>query len=301
LSQVLVTGGAGFLGRHVVRALAAAGHRVRALARQPAPDASAAPVEWVAGDMTDRAVLERSLAGVETVAHLACTTVPQTSEEDRVYDLRSNVESTLLLAECAQRAGVKRFVFASSGGTLYGQPRTLPIPEEHPLQPLCSHGVMKLAIESYLRVVGHLTGLEAVALRMGNAYGPGQVPVKPQGFIGKLAQCVRSREVVEVWGDGNVVRDFVYVEDVARAFLCAVSGAVPSGAYNIGSGEGTSVAQILAVAEEILGATIPVRWRPGRALDVKENVLDIGKATRLLGWSPRTCLRDGLRKTLIDT
>lgn len=298
MADVVVTGGAGFLGRHIVRAIAAAGHRVRVIDRLPPREGLVPGIEFVAGDVGDRDVLERTLAGAAAVVHLACTTVPQTSEEDRAYDLRSNVEPALLLMECAHKAGVRRFVFASSGGTIYGEPQTVPIAEDHPLLPLCSHGVMKLAIESYLHVYQRLKGLEGIALRMGNPYGPGQGVAKPQGLIGVLAQRLRAGEEVEVWGDGSVVRDFVFVEDVAEAFAHVVSGAGHAGAYNIASGQGHSVAQILAVVEEVLGRPIPVRRLAGRAVDVSVNVLDIAKARRELGWSPRTALAEGITKTL---
>jgi UDP-glucose 4-epimerase len=298
MSSVVVTGGAGFLGWHISRALADAGHSVRVLDRFQPRGGLHSEIEIVIGDVGDRDVLERVLNGADVVVHLACTTIPQTSEEDRIYDLRSNVEPALALLECACRAGVRRFVFASSGGTIYGQPRVVPIPEDHPLTPLCSHGVMKLTIEHYIRVYQRLRRLEGIALRMGNPYGPGQATAKPQGFIAVMSQRARSGEEIELWGDGRVIRDFVYVEDVAQAFVRVVSGAGSEGAYNIGSGEGHSLTQVLSIAEQVLGRKVAVRHLAARAIDVATNVLDISKAARDLGWVPRTTLFDGIRKML---
>jgi UDP-glucose 4-epimerase len=299
MARVVVTGGAGFLGRHIVRGLSEAGERVCVLDRLPPREAFPAGVEVVAGNVAERDVVERTLYGADAVVHLACTTVPQTSEEDRLHDLRSNLEPSLALLDRAVAAGVRRFVFASSGGTVYGIPTRTPIPEDHPTRPANSHGAMKLAVEGYLWSCGSLTGLETYALRMSNPYGPGQASAKPQGFIGVLARRVRSGEHVEIWGDGSVVRDFVFVEDIARAFVRCVQGSAPPGPYNIGSGRGHSLREVVALAEKAVGAPIPVRFLPARRFDVPSNVLDVSRARTQLGWEARTPLAEGLRKTLV--
>jgi UDP-glucose 4-epimerase len=133
---------------------------------------------------------------------------------------------------------------------------------------------------------------------MSNPYGPGQASAKPQGFIGVLARRVRSGEHVEVWGDGSVVRDFVFVDDIAGAFVRCVQGSAPPGPYNIGSGRGHSLREVVALAEKALGAPIPVRFLPARRFDVPSNVLDVSRARTQLGWEARTPLEEGLRKTL---
>ncbi|HEY3350245.1 MAG TPA: NAD-dependent epimerase/dehydratase family protein [Thermoanaerobaculia bacterium] len=301
MARVVVTGGAGFLGRHIVRALSEAGVEVCVLDRLPPRDAFPPGVEVVAGNVAERDVVERTLCGADAVVHLACTTVPQTSEDNRLHDLRSNVEPALTLLDCAAAAGARRFVFASSGGTIYGNPIRTPIGEDHPTRPANSHGAMKLAVEGYLWSCANLTGLETYALRMSNAYGPGQTAAKPQGFIGVLARMVRSGKPVEIWGDGSVVRDFVFVEDVARAFVQCLAGSAPPGPYNIGSGLGHSLREVVALAEKVLGASIPVHFLPSRRIDVPSNVLDVSRARTLLGWEAQTPLEEGLRKTLIPT
>jgi UDP-glucose 4-epimerase len=254
--------------------------------------------EVVVADLADRDVLERALTEIEVVVHLACTTVPQSSEEGRIYDIHSNIETTLLLLDSAVSAGVCRFVFASSGGTVYGEPRKLPIPEEHPTEPVCSHGVMKLTIENYLRVVGRIAGLETISLRMSNPYGTGQ-GAKPQGFIGVLARRAREGRPIDLWGDGRVVRDFIHVSDAAAAFERVVAGQGVPGAYNIGSSRGHTLLEVIAEGEKILGRSLPVRRCPGRAVDVSANVLDITKAGNDLGWEPRVSLKEGLRGLLM--
>jgi UDP-glucose 4-epimerase len=251
----------------------------------------------VTGDLADRDVLERVLTEIEVIVHLACTTVPQSSEDGRVYDVHSNVETTLLLLDCAVAAGVSRFVFASSGGTVYGEPRWLPISENHPTEPICSHGVMKLTIENYLRVVHRIGGLETISLRMSNPYGEGQ-GVKPQGFIGVLARRVKEGQFVDLWGDGSVIRDFVHVRDAAVAFEHVVAGQGMPGAYNIGSSRGHTLLEVIAKAERVLGRSVPVRRCSGRSVDVSANVLDITKARKDLDWEPRVSLEEGLSSLL---
>lgn len=299
MRRVLVTGGSGFLGQHIVPALVRGGHFVRVLDRfASAKEAAQCGSELCIGDLRDRDVLERALTAIDVIVHLACTTVPQTSEERRIDDVHSNIETTLLLLECAVRSGVRRFIFASSGGTVYGEPHILPIPEEHPAKPVCSHGVMKLAIENYLEIFRRLTGLDAIALRMANPYGPGQ-GIKLQGFIGVLLRRLKQGKPIEVWGNGSVVRDFVHVSDVATAFEYVVSGRGVSSVYNVGSSKGRSLLEVIAIAEKILSQKIPVKWLQGRPFDVPVNVLDISRARRELGWMPVMSLEDGLRN-LID-
>lgn len=301
MTSVLVTGAAGFLGTHIVSGLVRAGHRVRAVDRfQPAGDQEAEvslKADVVVGSLTERDVVERAVSDVDVVVHLACTTVPQSSEDQRVYDVHSNVETTLLLLECAVAAGVKRFVFASSGGTVYGRPRSLPIAEDHPTEPICSHGVMKLTIENYLRVFCRLSGIETIALRMSNPYGRGQ-GIKPQGFIGVLVRRIDEGRAVDLWGDGRVVRDFVHVSDVAAAFERVVAGCGRPGAYNIGSSQGRTLLEVVGEIERIMGRQIPMKRAPGRPIDVDVNVLDISKARRELGWTPKVSLEAGLRDLL---
>jgi UDP-glucose 4-epimerase len=294
MSKVLVTGGNGFLGRHIVPTLVAAGHVVRTIDRCPSESIGRLEIECMQGDLSEEATVKQALVGMEVVVHLACTTVPQSSEEQRIYDVHSNVEMALLLLECAVKSGVRRFIFASSGGTVYGEPRHLPISEDHPTNPICSHGVMKLAIENYLEVIHRLTGLETIALRMANPYGQGQ-GLKPQGFIGVVARRVREGSPIELWGDGGVVRDFLHVGDAAAAFALVVGGRGSQGAYNIGTSRGRSLLEVIAAIEEILGRSVPLMRVSGRAFDVAANVLDISKARRDLGWEPKMTLEEGLR------
>jgi UDP-glucose 4-epimerase len=180
---------------------------------------------------------------------------------------------------------------------VYGVPEVVPIRETAPTRPICSYGIHKLAIEQYLHLYQALHGLEYCILRMANPFGERQRPDGSQGAIAVfLDKALRGEEIV-VWGDGTVVRDYVYVQDVARAFCLAAEHTAPAGIFNIGSGEGRSLQQVLGAVEELLGRPVRRRYVAGRPFDVPVNVLDPTLAARLLGWSPQVSFAEGLRRT----
>ena len=298
----LVTGGGGFLGRHVVRRLLADGARVRVLDRiaRP-PGAEAAPdgaggVDWIAGDLADPAALARALEGVSDVVHLACTTVPKTSEADPAGDASTNVGGTVaLLAACSAR-GVRRFVLSSSGGTVYGVARQLPIPETHPTEPVSAHGAMKLAQEAYAGLFRRVRGLGVVILRVGNAYGPGQDPTRPQGIVGVFLDRIRKGVPVRLEGGGEAVRDFVHVEDVASAFALACRAPLRDTIFNIGTGRGATVREVLAHLERETGRRARIEVVPANPFDVPASILDAARAREQLGWRPAIRLEEGLAR-----
>jgi UDP-glucose 4-epimerase len=230
--------------------------------------------------------------------HLVATTLPRSSNEDPIHDLESNLLPTVRFLAAAVECGVRKVVFASSGGTVYGIPQTVPIAENHPKQPLCSYGIHKLAIEQYLHLFHSLHGLGYCVLRLANPFGERQRSDASQGAVAVfLDQALRGEEVT-VWGDGCAVRDYVYVGDVASAFCLAATHPSATGVFNVGSGTGHSVNDLLAAIESLLGRAVPRRYSPARAFDVPVNVLDIGLANRVLGWRPRVTFRDGLARTL---
>jgi UDP-glucose 4-epimerase len=295
-SDVLITGGLGFLGRHLVRQCQSAGLRVAVLDRHS--DRSEIPpgVKLFAGNFQDRALLRQALYGVEKVVHLAATTIPQSSEEDRIHDLQSNVAATLQLLEECTRRETRRVVFPSSGGTVYGVQGGGPIPESAPTHPVSAHGVMKLTIEHYLQLFRHAHDLDPVILRISNLYGEGQDPTRPQGIVSTLFDRILRRKPIQVWGDGSAVRDYVHVEDAARACLLALDYDGKENTFNIGTGKGTSLRQLFRLAEKISGTQPRVRWQPGRKLDVPRNVLDVKRARTRLKWRPKVELGSGLRR-----
>lgn len=258
-------------------------------------------VEYICGDFEDQHKLSKALENVDCVYHLIGTTIPQTSNLDPIFDIRSNLISTVnLLKECVDHK-VRKVIYASSGGTVYGIPSIIPIPETHPTFPLSSYAINKLAIEKYLYMYKYLYDLDYCVLRVSNPYGKGQSPAGLQGAISIFLGKVARSEPIEIWGDGKITRDFIYIDDTIEA-LYKVAGDFKNetdkpNIFNIGSGQETSLNDILYLIEEVVGSRIEVKYLPSRPFDVPRNILDISLARQVLEWEPRTELKKGIRKT----
>ncbi|HLP97944.1 MAG TPA: NAD-dependent epimerase/dehydratase family protein [Sideroxyarcus sp.] len=299
--RALVLGGGGFIGSHLVTALLAQGEQVRVLERPYRMRTPALPrhpaLEWLEGDFGNTQDIHRALADVDTVFHLVSTTQPQSSNDDPAFDVGSNLLATLSLLEQLRDRKDTKLIFVSSGGTVYGRPQHTPIPETHPTEPTCSYGIVKLAIEKYLALYHLLHGLDYRVLRLANPYGPGQEANRAQGVVGTFLSRVVHDEPIEVWGDGSVVRDYLYISDTIRAMLQAVAYQGPERIFNIGSGGGHSVREIIAAIEQVTGKQAQVSYTAARKFDVPVSVLDISRAKAELGWQPGTDLNEGLRLT----
>lgn len=296
MNRVLVIGGCGFIGSHIVDSLLARGCRVRVLdMKNEAFRAPLSEVDYVTGSFGSEAVLRQALQGVDAVVHTASTTVPSTSNLDPVADIQGNLIATVRLLKEMRQAGVRKMVFLSSGGTVYGIPKTEIVEETHPLAPISSYGIVKVAIEHYLHMERQLHGLDYVVLRAANPYGPRQGYNGVQGIIGNFLWKIAHGEQIEIWGDGSIVRDFIYVHDLAE--LCAIAVQMPiQGCFNVGSGKGSSVNEIVEAIRVLTKRTIKPVYRPGRSFDVPRIVLDIGRI-KAVGWAPGTELIDGMRQS----
>lgn len=298
--RALVLGGGGFIGSHLVTALLALGMQVRVLerpyrTRMPSiPDHPA--LEWQEGDFGNVQDIHLALLDVDVVFHLVSTTQPKSSNDDPCFDVESNLVATLRLLD-QLRGSKTRLIFASSGGTVYGTPRHTPIPETHPTEPTCSYGITKLAIEKYLALYRLLHGLDYRVLRVANPYGPGQEANRAQGVVGTFLSRVMHDEPIEVWGDGSVVRDYLYISDTVSALLRAADYQGPERIFNIGSGGGHSVREIIAAVEQVTCKKARASYTAARKFDVPVSVLDITLAKKELGWQPEVNLNAGLRLT----
>ena len=188
-------------------------------------------------------------------------------------------------------------IFASSGGTVYGLPHTVPIDEDHPTNPITSYGVVKLAIEKYMDLFWRLHGLHYTVLRISNPYGPYQNPVGQQGAIAVFLHHLRTGQPITIWGDGRVVRDYIYVSDLVDALVLAAEVETRRKVLNVGSGHGTSLNELIALMGKETGERPEVDYLKGRALDVPANVLGISRVREELGWRPRTTLDEGIART----
>lgn len=297
----LVLGGAGFIGSHLTDALARAGHRVRAFDRPHvdslAPLAKRGDFEIVTGDFLNGEDLAKALRGSEVVFHLISTTLPQSSNDNPAYDAETNILGTLRLLELCRQQNVRKVIFVSSGGTVYGIPQAVPIPESHPTQPTCAYGIHKLAIEKYLQLEHHLHGLDYCVLRPANLYGERQRSNVAFGAVTVFLDRALRGEPIRIWGDGSIVRDYVYVGDAVEALVAAIAYSGAEKVFNIGSGAGTSLNELVKLIEGVIGRRIAVEYTAARTFDVPANVLDCSLAQRTLGWSATTPLSTGIRKT----
>jgi UDP-glucose 4-epimerase len=300
--RCLVLGGKGFIGSHLVEALLAEGFAVRVFDRANIPslnsDPVAARVEWVDGDFTSDADVARALVGCDVCYHLVSTTLPQSSNADPVFDVETNVAGTIRLLNHAVTNRVRKVVFISSGGTVYGVPRTVPIAEDHPTNPICSYGITKLAIEKYMHLYKVLHGLDYAVLRLANPFGERQRIQASQGAVAVFMGKILHGEKIEIWGDGSVVRDYIYIGDAVRAMVMAAGHSGEEKIFNIGSGDGVSLNQIISGIEEVTGRKADVTYTPARAFDVPVSVLALDRAKAGLGWRPETSFMDGLRKLM---
>lgn len=300
--RCLVLGGKGFIGSHLVDALLRRGFAVRGFDRaniRPLNDAAtAARVAWVDGDFTSEADVAGALEGCDVVYHLVSTTLPQSSNADPVFDVETNVAGSVRMLLQAVKAGVKKVVFISSGGTVYGVPQSVPITEDHPTHPICSYGITKLAVEKYLHLFKTLHGLDYAVLRLSNPFGERQRIQASQGAVAVFMGKVLRGEKIEIWGDGSVVRDYIYIGDAVSAMVLAADYAGSERIFNIGSGVGVSLRDIVKGIETVSGKKADVSYTAPRAFDVPVSVLDNTRARRALDWAPTTSFAEGLRRLM---
>ena len=295
--RILAIGGNGFIGYHLVQALSGAGHDVTIVGRsasplRPVPEGA----RYYAGSMGDRAFLDAHLPGQDTVLHLASATVPSTGDRDPAADVEQNLGGTLTLLDAMVQHKVVRLLFLSSGGTIYGIPEEIPVQETHRLAPISSYGIVKAAIEMYLDLYSRRHGLRPVSIRASNPYGPMQGNLGVQGIIGTLLARVQEGQPIEIWGDGSVVRDFIYVSDLARLCVLALESD-KTGAYHGSSGIGTSVTHVVQVVRSVTRSVVPVVNKKAAPHDVPVSILDMTKARHDFGWAPQTDLHEGITAT----
>jgi len=220
--RCLVLGAGGFLGGNLCHALLDRGALVSGFGRSPPPQALRHPdIAYAVGDMAHPDTLLEAVKGQEIVFHLASSSLPESSNRDPAADLAAGLAANLRLLQICRASGTRKVIFASSGGTVYGMTKSVPIPEDAPTNPISAYGITKLATEKYLRLFHYLHGLDFHALRISNPYGPGQSPFRRQGLVAILLERLLTGKPIEIWGDGEVVRDFVHVNDVVEAFLTA--------------------------------------------------------------------------------
>ncbi len=306
-ARYLITGGAGFIGSHLVERLLSGGHRVRVLdnfsSGTLANLAFAAPVggalEIVRGDVRDLAVVEAATAGVEVIFHQAALRSVPRSVEDPLGTNADNVTGTLHVLEAARRSGVRRVVYASSS-SVYGDRPELPKREDQPLAPISPYAVSKAAGEQYASVWSRLYGVETVGLRYFNVFGPRQDPASEYAaVIPRFILWGFRGEPLPIHGSGEQSRDFTYIDNVVEAnVLAAVADGASGGVFNIACGDRISLLDIVGRLERLLGRSLARRHTPARAGDIPHSLADIDRATRVLSYTPKVDFDEGLGRTV---
>ncbi len=299
-SKVLVTGGGGFIGSHVVDRLLALGHHVAVVddLRSGRLNNLPAGVRLYTTDIASSSLEEVfSEERPDFVCHYAGQISVQRSMQDPLVDAETNVKGSLNLLQNCVKYGVRKVVYTSSGGAIYGDPVYLPCDEAHPVQPLSHYGVSKYAVEKYLYVYRESFGLDYTTLRLGNVYGPRQDPLGEAGVVAIFSQAMLEGRPVAIFGTGEQERDFVHVSDVAQASVRALE-AGSGGAFNIGTGVGSSINRIYSLLKEITGYPMDAEYGPAKPGEVFKIYLDVAGARQGLGWEPDFSLEDGLKSTV---
>ena len=296
-----VLGAGGFIGTNLCLALEGKVKVLRGLVRSRRPGTpvdALSQMELYAGDFGNEDVVRKVISGCDTVFHLIGSTTPATSNRNMIADIEENVVKTIRLLDLCVEEGVERVVFASSGGTVYGIPEAIPTPERSPTQPITSYGISKLAIEKYLELFRYHFGLEYRVLRLSNPYGPHQIERNEQGVVSAFLLRAMTGRSLEVWGDGSVARDFIYIDDVIDAMIRAACQSCASRTLNIGSGRSLSIAELISAIRGVLGGDVEHIYLDARPVDVSRSALDIRLAELELGWTPTTTFKDGLEMTV---
>ena len=301
MKSCLVLGGNGFLGSHLAEGLVEKGYGVRVFDSFQIGMANLETVkaraEFMEGDFFREADVRRALKGIDYVFHYISTTVPSTAIKDPVYDIQTNLIGTVELLQLAVESKVERVIFPSSGGTIYGQPTSLPVHETHPLNPMDPYGISKLAIEKYLNYFNRAYGLDYLILRYSNPYGERQSPHGQQGVIATFLNKIKMGEPPVIYGDGSMERDYIYVGDAVEATIAALEIRTPHRVFNVGSGAGTSLNQLVELMTGATGQNVEPVSAEDTAVRVQKIVLDISLIREQTGWKPTTGLWEGVART----
>lgn len=288
-------GGSGFIGQNLCMSLRKKASAVKCFSKNLG---NIDGIEYIKGNFFNQSDVEQAVKDVDILFHLISTTLPANSNAQIESDIHDNILSTVQMLNACKNSSVARIVFASSGGTIYGDAQKIPTPEDYPTNPICSYGISKLAIEKYLYLYERLYGITAISLRISNPFGPYQKGQKSQGVIGTCIIKVLSGECFEIWGDGSVVRDYLYIDDVVRAFEYAAVYPGKFRVFNIGGGEGTSLNDIVALISNEIGNPFQPKYLSQRPVDVHKSILACHLAINELNWHREIDLADGISRTV---
>jgi len=297
--RAAVVGGNGFIGSHVVDRLANDGWQVVVLDQHERIfDELPTKAQFIRGDASDPRILREALVGTDVVFHLAWSTIHESSMEDPVSDIKTNLVASVRLFQACQQAGASRVVFVSSGGTVYGPAHQVPIAEDRLLEPVSSYGITKLAAEKYLHMFHHHYGLDYAILRPSVPYGPRQNPLGRQGAVAVFLYRIGQGLPITIWGDGSTSRDYFFVGDLVEAMMrCAGAELNHHRIFNLGGGEGINLRELIDLIERRVGKEAIVEHLPARTYDAQEILMDTRRALKELSWEPKVGMIEGVERT----
>ncbi|MFC2154212.1 NAD-dependent epimerase/dehydratase family protein [Candidatus Altiarchaeota archaeon] len=297
----LVLGGNGFLGSHLSESLVSAGFEVTVFDIFPQGqsnlEAIIDKIKVIEGDFCDNKKVANALDDMDYVFHYISTTNPITAKDDPIYDAKTNIISSINLFQNILHSNVKKIIFPSSGGTIYGNIDVGLINEDHPLKPINPYGISKLTIEKYLQYYHQIHGLDYLILRYSNPFGERQNPYGKQGVIPIFLNKILRGEQIVAYGDGSMIRDYIYISDAIEATLAVLEKTSKEKIFNIGRGVGTSLNELIDIISEIVDMDVMPRYTGESKGYVTRFVLDNSKIKKYTGWEPTTTLREGIAKT----
>lgn len=297
----IIFGGGGFIGSHLCEELLKLGHNVTIFDKLNFSKINVIHlkkmVKIIEGDFNNKSDLKSSLKNIDYVFHLVSSTIPAMSNLNPVYDVESNLVSSLNLLNLCVRMKIKKVIFISSGGTVYGKPITKLIGENHPSRPICSYGIIKKTIEDYLYLFKNNYGLDYCVFRLSNPYGERQNPFLAQGAVTVFLYKAFKGQIIEIWGDGNVIRDYIYIKDIISVIASFPDRILKTNIFNLSSGKGVSLNHLLNLTREISGKKIKVKYEESRKTDLPRNILDNSLAKKEFHWKPEIGLRKGMEIT----
>jgi len=303
MSNCLILGGSGFIGSHLAEALVKKDYQVRVFGDFKSGmrniESISDRIEIIKGDFQHASDIASAVQDIDCIFHYISTSNPASSFDNPVYDIESNVVNSVRMMEIALKHGVKKIVFPSTGGTIYGDANNIPISEDEPANPLNPYAISKLTIEKYLHFFYTQYGMDYLVLRYSNPYGERQNPRGNQGVIPIFLNKIRHNEAPIIYGDGNSVRDYIHIDDVIEATISLLTHRSHEKLFNIGSGNGTSLNQLLEIMSEVTGKSVSPIYKPDAGRYIKKVILDISKIQRETGWKPKTDIRKGIDRTWV--
>lgn len=296
--RIILIGGSGFIGNNLSVQLLEQGYKVIVYDVRKTILPNSNKFKFIEGKIEETEKLFSIIKEGDCVIHLASTSVPNNSNRNFYLDTYNNILPMLDLLQICIEKKVGKIIFPSSGGSVYGIPNYVPIDELHKTEPNSSYGIQKLAIENYMRLVNKLHNIQTICLRISNPYGPGQRPFMGQGVIATFLASVLLEKPIEIWGDGSAVRDYIYIDDLCMAFKQAIEYVGDERIFNVGSGVGNSIEDILLIIEKVTNKTIIKLYRNESEVEVMRNILDCNKALNEFAWKATINLEEGILKML---